>query len=65
MVQTDIAVQNSFTESLAAGRPLQMAISTYSTTMHTVVVAGDANNSSWDITLSRAFSRYEGRLDHV
>lgn len=56
MIQTDVTVLNTFREALAAGRPLQMAASSYSTTLHSVLPAG-AGNLSWDITLSRAFSR--------
>ena len=57
MVQVDVTIQNELTTALAAGKPLQMAFSSYSTTMHSVLAAGAANNLSWDVTLSRAFSR--------
>ena len=56
MVQTDVAIQNTFTEALAAGRPMQLALSSYSTTMHSLTLAGNADQS-WDISLSRAYSR--------
>ena len=57
MVQCDVSILNTFTQALAAGRPMQVASSSYSTTMHSVLAAGAAGNLSWDITLSRAFSR--------
>jgi hypothetical protein len=68
MVQTDIAVQNSFTESLAAGRPLQMAISTYSTTMHSVLPAGNPAANANSVVGHHAepgLQPHQGRLDHV
>jgi hypothetical protein len=57
MVQLDVTIQNELTTALAAGKPLQLAFSSWSTTMHSVVPAGAAGNLSWDVTLSRAFSR--------
>ena len=57
LVQCDVAIQNSFTEALAAGRPLQLALSSFSTTMHSIVANGPDGNLSWDVSLSRAYSR--------
>jgi hypothetical protein len=58
MITCDVAIQNAFSESLARGQPLQLAISSYSTTMHNVLTdQGGTANLSWDISLSRAYSR--------
>jgi hypothetical protein len=56
-VQVDVTIQNEIRTHLAAGKPLQLALSTWSTTMHSVLTAGAAGNTSWDVTLSRAFAR--------
>jgi hypothetical protein len=56
-VQVDVTIQNEIRTHLAAGKPLQLALSTWSTTMHSVLTAGAVGNQSWDVTLSRAFSR--------
>jgi hypothetical protein len=56
-VQVDVTIQNEIRTHLAAGKPLQLALSTWSTTMHSVLTAGAAGSLSWDVTLSRAFAR--------
>jgi hypothetical protein len=56
-VTTDVTIHNELTQSLEQGKPLQMAISSWSTTMHGVLVAGAGGNRSWDVVLSRAYNR--------
>jgi hypothetical protein len=56
-VTTDVTIHNELTQSLEQGKPLQMAISSWSTTMHSIVGVGAATNQSWEVMLSRAFNR--------
>ena len=56
-VTTDVTIHNELTQALHQGKPLQLAISSWSTTMHSVLPVGAAGNQSWDVVLSRAFNR--------
>ena len=56
-VTTDVTIHNELAQSLEAGKPLQMAISSWSTTMHSVVGVQAAAGQSWEVMLSRAFNR--------
>ena len=56
-VTTDVTIHNELTQSLEQGKPLQLAISSWSTTMHSLVGIDPSPNQSWEVTLSRAFNR--------
>ena len=55
-VCVDNAVQEELSRTLLAGAALPLHITSYSTTMHNLQLAA-AQNQSWSVTLSRAFSR--------
>jgi hypothetical protein len=56
VVTVDNAVQEELSRVLLSGGALPIHLTSYSTTMHNLQLAANANQS-WSVTLSRAFSR--------
>ena len=57
VVSVDAAVQDQLSKVLLEGGALPLHFTSWSTTMHSVLPADAGGFLSWDVTLSRAFSR--------